>query len=111
MDSVVAVDCIFVDTATVPFSGSGGRPEIFWSPLSLTIETILDKSCVFFWLVVWVGEFSDDSRPWSSICMSLVGDLRVAAVGRGRGDDIEYDDSPDKDSLNSMSADAIQSMG
>jgi hypothetical protein len=37
--------------------------------------------------------------------------LRVAAVGRGRGDDIEYDDSPDKDSLNSLSADAIQSMG
>lgn len=108
---VVAVDCIFVDDLTVPLSGSGVRSEIFWSPLSLIIETLLDKSC-FLWLVVWVGEFSEDRRPWSSTCMSFVEHLpRVAADGRWRGDDIEYDDSPDKDSLNSLSADAIQSMG
>lgn len=110
---VVALDCIFVDNSTVPpFSGSGGRSETFWSPLSLIIETILDTTCFFLWLVVSVGEFSEDRRPWSSVCMSFVDALlRVAAVGRGRGDDIEYDDSPDKDSLNSLSAAAIQSMG
>ena len=110
---VVALDCIFVDNSTVPpFSGSGGRSETFWSPLSLIIETILDTTCFFLWLVVSEGEFSEDRRPWSSVCISFVDALlRVAAVGRGRGDDIEYDDSPDKDSLNSLSAAAIQSMG